>query len=112
MRECEVWHLSHGRPLLGRHRTRTAVGEKVDAAVLGVEQEDVVVGGGEGRGPFGPGGDLQGLGHLDAEGLDDWCACVLRVLVLDASSLPTFSHRASSAASVDDCGIAVRRVRL
>ena len=45
----------HRRPLLGGHGAGARVGEQIDAAVLGVEEEDVVVGRLQGRLPVGRG---------------------------------------------------------
>ncbi len=61
----------HGRPLLRGHRARAAVGQQVDAAVLSIEQKDVVMRPRQGVHPLLPRGQLQRLGHLDAKRLDD-----------------------------------------
>jgi len=68
----------HGGPLLGGHGAGAGVGEEIDAAVLGVEQEDVVVGRGKRLLALGVGRDLEGFRHLDAEGLDDRAHVFLR----------------------------------
>ncbi len=63
--------LHEGAPLRGRHRARAGIRQEVDEDVLGVEEEDVVSGLGDGFAPLFQGRRLDRLDGLDPEGLDD-----------------------------------------
>ena len=60
-----------GGPLFAGHGGGAGIGEQVDEDVAGVDEEEIVAGGGEMALAFRRGGVVQRFHALDAEGLDD-----------------------------------------